>query len=321
MNKIFKTYNIALMIKQTITDNELREHIASLAEDGREIFLLEGGKVRLTAVAATEMCNQMRVNHKLGPLETYILGQAYVAGALLQSTIKGNDRIRLEIECGGPVKGISIESWAGGAVRGYLLSNPIKLEKPLTSLDTSLLYGPGFLTITKILEGSKTPFTGQIMLEYGNLANDLALYFQQSEQTPTLFYLSLHFDEKARLYGAGGLFIQAMPGAADDMLEKLQNKAKGLTNLSKCLSEGMSAREYVENEFAEFAPEHLERGMIGFSCPCSKSSFEQYLHSLPENEKKDILEGKFPLEVECFNCGSVYSFTKEEAVEIMGAGK
>ena len=83
----------------------------------------------------------------------------------------------------------------------------------------------------------------------------------------------------------------------------------------------MSAREYVENEFAEFAPEHLERGMIGFSCPCSKSSFEQYLHSLPENEKKDILEGKFPLEVECFNCGSVYSFTKEEAVEIMGAGK
>ena len=226
MNKIFKTYNIALMIKQTITDNELREHIASLAEDGREIFLLEGGKVRLTAVAATEMCNQMRVNHKLGPLETYILGQAYVAGALLQSTIKGNDRIRLEIECGGPVKGISIESWAGGAVRGYLLSNPIKLEKPLTSLDTSLLYGPGFLTITKILEGSKTPFTGQIMLEYGNIAKDLALYYTRSAETPSLFYISIRFDQKGRVWGAGGIFIQALPGCPESLLEELQERGR-----------------------------------------------------------------------------------------------
>ena len=122
---------------------------AAFFKDGREIFLLKGGKVRLTAVAATEMCNQVRVNHDLGPLETYVLSQAYVAGALLASTVKGNDRIRLEVECGGPIKGLSVESWASGAVRGYLMANPIKLEKPLETLDTSLLYGPGFLTITK----------------------------------------------------------------------------------------------------------------------------------------------------------------------------
>lgn len=309
------------MIKKPILDNELKEHIASLAGDCREIFLLEGGKVRLTAVAATEMCNEMRVNHNLGPLETYVLGQGYIAGALLASTVKGNDRIRLEIECGGPIKGMSVESWASGAVRGYLLANPIKLEKPLTTLNTSLLYGPGFMTITKMLEGAKTPFSGQIMLEYGELANDLALYFQQSEQTPTLFYISLHFDEKARLYGAGGLFIQAMPGADDDGLERLQEKAKGLNNLSKCLSDGMSVREYVEKEFSSFGIDYLERRMIGFSCPCSKSSFESYLKNLPQKEKEDILNGKFPLEVECFNCGSIYSFEKEEVERIMGGEK
>ena len=281
------------MIKKPILDNELKEHIASLAEDGREIFLLKGGKVRLTAVAATEMCNQVRVNHELGPLETYVLSQAYVAGALLASTVKGNDRIRLEVECGGPIKGLSVESWASGAVRGYLMANPIKLEKPLETLDTSLLYGPGFLTITKILEGAKTPFSGQIMLEYGNLANDLALYFQQSEQTPTLFYISLHFDEGAE-------------------------KAKGLNNLSRCLSDGMSIREYVESEFATFGVEHLERRMIGFSCPCSKSGFECYLKGLPEKEREEIKKGTFPLEVECFNCGTVYSFEKEEIEKILG---
>ncbi len=305
------------MIKKPIKDSELAEHIDSLPGDGREIFLLEG-QVRLTAVAATRMCNEVRASHQTGPLETYVLSQAYIAGALLQSTVKGNDRILMEIECGGPVKGISIESWASGAVRGYLRENPIKLEKPLESLDTSPLYGPGFLTITKILEGSKTPVSGQIMLEYGNLTNDLALYFQQSEQMPTLFYISLHFNDDAQLIGAGGLFIQALPGADKSLLANLQQKAKSLKNLSKVLSSGISVEEYVMLEFRDFNPVHLEHFPIGFSCPCSKEGFKKYLSSLPEKEKEGILKGTFPLEIECFNCSTVYSFTQREAKLILG---
>ena len=122
------------MILQPITDNELKEHIASLPIDGREVFLMADGTVRVSAVQATGMINQMRANHRLGLLETYVLGQAYIAGLLLSSTVKGNDRVQLMIECGGPIKGISVEAWAAGAVRGYLLENPIKLSKPLESL-------------------------------------------------------------------------------------------------------------------------------------------------------------------------------------------
>ena len=306
------------MISIAIDDKNLEEHISSLPPDGREVFLLSDGKIRLSAVSATYMVNKMKANHRTGLLETYILGQAYIAGALLSSEVKGNDRIQLDIECGGPVKGVSVEAWASGAVRGFLRNNPIPLDKPLESLDTSPIFGPGFLTVTKILEGSKTPVSGQIMLEYGNLANDLALYFQQSEQTPTLFYISLHFDEGARLFGAGGLFIQALPGADEDELGEIQEKAKGLNNLSRCLSDGMSIREYVESEFATFGVEHLERRMIGFSCPCSKSGFECYLKGLPEKEREEIKKGTFPLEVECFNCGTVYSFEKEEIEKILG---
>ncbi len=304
------------MIKKPISDNELSEHIASLADDGREIFLLGGGKVRMSVVSATRMLNEMRSSHNLGPLEAYILGQGYIAGALLSSTVKGNDRIRLEIECGGPVKGLSVEAWACGAVRGYLMQNPIELAKPLESLDTSLLYGPGFLTLTKILEGAKTPFSGQIMLEHGNLANDLALYYQQSEQTPTMFYLSIDFDSQSRIWGAGGLFIQALPGADDKILEQLQEKSRKLSNLAKAISSGTTAKEYGMSEFSEFNPEYLEHSPIGFSCPCSKRQFEMYLKSLSEKEKEEIMAGKFPLEVECFNCSTIYEFTKEETEKL-----
>ena len=83
------------MIKTKIEDKELLNHIASLPEDGRDVFLLSDGQVRVTAICATETINQMRANHKTGLLESYVLGQAYIAGLLLTSMVKGNDRIQL----------------------------------------------------------------------------------------------------------------------------------------------------------------------------------------------------------------------------------
>ena len=309
------------MIKAPIEDIEIKEHIASLPADRREVFLLADESVRLSCVSATEMLNQMKANHRLGFLESYILGQGYIAGALLSSEVKGNDRIQLSVECGGPVKGMDIEAWACGAVRGYLRQNPIVLEKPLDSLDTNLLFGPGFLSITKLLEGSKTPFTGQIMMEYGSLAEDLALYYQQSEQTPSLFYISIHFDKQGRIWGAGGIFIQALPGCRDDVLARLQECASGLPKLGKAISEGMDVKDYILREFEGFTPKHLEHSPIGCSCPCSKKHYEKYLASLPESEKKDILNGDFPLRLECLNCGTEYEFTKSETETLFQEAK
>ena len=300
------------MISRAIEDTELQEHISSLPADGREVFLLSDGNIRLSGVSATTMLNKMKANHNTGFIETYVLGQAYIAAALLSSVVKGKDRVQMDIECGGPIKGLSVESWASGAVRGFLRNNPIPLSKPLENLDTSPLFGPGFMTITKILEGSKAPFSGQIMLEYGNIAKDLALYFSQSEQTPSHFYLSIRFDDKGRVWGAGGIFIQALPGCPENILEELQAKAAELTNMGLFLSEGRSAKEYVEEEFGKWKPEHIGHTPIGFSCPCSRDHFRSYLSALPENDRKAILEGEFPLVLECLNCGTDYSFDKAE---------
>ena len=90
------------MILKKIEDTELAGHIEALPADRREVFLLADGTLRLSGVSATSMVNHMRANHGTGIMETYVLGQGYIAGALLQSTVKGNDRIRLDIECGGP---------------------------------------------------------------------------------------------------------------------------------------------------------------------------------------------------------------------------
>ena len=150
------------------------------------------------------------------------------------------------------------------------------------------------------------------MLGYGNLANDLALYFKESEQTPSLFYLSIDFDKEGRVWGAGGLFMQALPGCPDSTLEKLQEGSERLSRLGRMIGESMSVREYVETELSAFHPHHIGHTPIGFSCPCTRESFTSYLSSLPAAEKDEILKGEFPLELECLNCGSRYSYTKEE---------
>ena len=301
------------MIKKTIEDRDLLRHLDEIPEDGRQVVLLADGQIRLTGLGGTTMVNQMRANFNLGMLETYVLGQAYIAAGLMASSVKGNDRIQLNVECGGPIGGIYVESWACGAVRGFLKNNPIKLEKPLEGKDISLLYGPGFISVTKLLEGSRTPFTGQTMMQYGDLAQDLALYYNESEQTPTMFSLGVNFDDKGRVSGAAGLFLQALPGCSDEVLDKLQEKSAKLPSMAKAVSNGTSVLDYITANFSDFGIQDLGPEPLGFSCPCTRDHFKTFLGRLPQDEKDGIIKDrKFPLELECLNCGTKYSFTEDE---------
>lgn len=301
------------MIKQRITDPALLDHLSHVAKDDRYFYILCDGQVRLTALSGTLMLNEMQANFHTGTLETYVLGKAYLAGALLASTVKGNDRIQLSVECGGPLGGYFVEAWACGAVRGYLKHNPIPLDKPLQNSNLSLLYGPGFLSVSKILEGDKQPYTGQVMLEYGNLAKDLALYYQQSEQTPSVFDLSVQFDPAGHVSGAGALFFQVLPGYKPEVLDQLEKVVSTLKPLGAYLETGKSMEDYVQEFLSDLKPEKVGGGIVGFSCPCDRNGFAGYLKHLPSSQREDILQhGPFPLELVCVNCGSVYTFTKDE---------
>lgn len=301
------------MIKKPIADDKLIAHLERLPEDQRDVFLLYNGSIRAVAIQGTKTVNQMRANHNLGILETLVLGHAYLAAGVLSSTVKGDDRVQLNIECGGPIKGVYVEAWASGAVRGYLQEVPIRVDKPLESFDLSPFFGPGFLTVTKLLEGKKSPFTGQIMLQHGSIAKDLAEYFFTSEQTPAVVSLSVQFDKEGKVVGSGALFLQKLPGSKDEQLEELEKIVASMPSMGKYLSEGKSAKEFVEEIFEEAKPKHLQSLLYGFSCPCDRKRFANYLTSLPQKEKSAILEeGPFPLVLHCINCGTDYPFTKDE---------
>jgi molecular chaperone Hsp33 len=304
------------MIKTKIKDKILIKHLTNITPDGKEIFLLDNNQVRATVLGTTQMINQVRANYNLDIAEAYTLGESYIAAALLASTVKENDRIQLSIDCGGLCEGVYTEAWASGAVRGYLKNSNFGIEEKFP-VDTDLIYGPGFLSVSKILEGSKSPFKGQTMLQKGDLAEDLRLYFLESEQTKSLFVLDFDVDKDNRILGAGGIFFQLLPGNDEnEVMEKLEQQVKNLPSLAKAISGGMDPKDFMVRNFDE--ANHLKHSLVGFSCPCDKKTFANHLSALPIKDKTDIKEnGPFPLELTCVNCNSMYEFGKAELQDLL----
>jgi molecular chaperone Hsp33 len=305
------------MIKTKITDEKLLKQLKTIVADEKNIFLLENNKIRATILGTTEMVNQVRANYKLNMVEAVTLGEAYIANALLASTVKENDRVQLSIECGGPCGGVYTEAWASGGVRGYLKNNYFGVEQTFP-VDTDPIYGPGFLTVSKILEGSKSPFKGQIMLQHGNLSKDLRNYFLISEQTKSLFVLDFDVDEENRIIGAGGIFFQLLPGEdeEDGFFEEFEKKVNNLPSLAKAISSGMNPKDFIIQNFDDV--KLLSSTLVGFSCPCDKRTFANHLKALPAQDKKDIKQnGPFPLELTCLNCNSNYEFGKAELDDLL----
>jgi molecular chaperone Hsp33 len=304
--------------KKKIYGATLKEQLLASTRDKLHSFVMAEGKLRGAVVNGTRMVNEMRWNHELGVLETLVLGHAYLAAALLSANLKGNDRLGIAVDCSGPIKGLSVEANAFGEVRGYLKQVPIPVTKPLDSFNLTPFYGAGVLSVTKYLEGAKHPFEGKIALEYGTLAKDLASYYLQSEQIPTAFSLGILFDTEGEVEGAGGLFLQAMPGAHEDVLKELETMLEALSSMGKVVNSADDPLDWINQTFREFHPKQLGRRGIEFMCHCNASRIRNMLAVLDMDELLDISKnGPFPVEIRCHNCNTKYAFDQAEVQGVL----
>ena len=301
------------MEKKKLYGETLKEQLLASTRDRLHNFVMAEGRIRGVVLNGTRMVNEMRWNHELGVLETLVLGHAYLAAALMSANLKGNDRLSIEVECSGPIKGLSVESNAFGEVRGYLKQVPIPIEKPLEDFNLSPFFGAGFLSVTKYLEGAKHPFTGKVMMEYGTLAKDLALYYLTSEQIPTSFSLSIAFDREGEVTGAGGLFLQALPGAGDDVLQKIEQAVNNLPSIGHEVHEEAFPAEWLERNFKAMAPKYLDSRGIEFLCHCKRNQIRNMIAMLELRDVQDLAEnGPFPVQIRCHNCNTCYDFDQAE---------
>lgn len=289
-----------------------------MPHDKMSIFMMADKQIRGAIISSTVMVNQMRAAHELGIIETLALGHAYTAAGLLTCDMKGDETVVLHVDGSGPLKGFAVDANAQGYVRGYLKNKNITIEKELESFDLAPFIGIGVLCVTKYLTRDTNPFTGQVLLKSGNLAEDLVHYYLSSQQIPTAFYLSVKFDKQGNVTGAGGLFLQAMPGADPKTLDLLTEQVKSVPSLGELFTKDMQPEKLIELHFNNFGPEIMESRDIRFECPCNKQKFIDFLSAMPEKEVRGILEeGPLPANITCHKCNSVYVFEEEELKKIL----
>lgn len=318
------------MIKAHILDSELEKHLDSIHKDEMTMFVMADGQFRGAFFNGTRLVNQMRANHNLGILETMVLGQAMLCGALLIPTMKGREHLTFRYDTQGPAAGFSVEADSTGYVRGFLLQNHIPIEKPLESWDLTPFLGEGTVTISRIGEGMKQAQIGTVEIKYKNIAKDLAWYFSQSEQIHTAFNTSIQFDSKGRVIGAGGMFLQHIPAVggkaklsgntdkdaikdeSDKLIQKVENAFTAMPSIGKWFADGGDMEDVIYGLFREFKPTAVLNRDIIFDCPCNIDYYVNHIKHLPKREVEDIIaHDPESIEVICHNCGSKYAITKD----------
>jgi molecular chaperone Hsp33 len=298
------------MIKRKIENTPLKE------KDTVTTFILGEGDLRAVLCHGTLMVNQMRANHQLQIAETLILGQNYIAASLLSANLKNEDVLKIKVNCTGPMGGLNVEADFQHRIRGYLINNPFIAASP-ESMSISDYFGAGVLSLTKTNRLTNRPFTGQIDIQYGSPARDLAYYYTASEQIATSFSLNVTFGKNGSVKGAGGLLVQALPGAGEETLAKVENIVKGLPSLGEWFAGGKTSRDFINDYFSSLNPKILSEKDTEFYCDCSKERIAVHISALSEEDKKDIIQkDDFPIKTYCHNCGTSYEFSREESLDL-----
>lgn len=318
------------MKKIEIADKVLVEKINALPKDEMAVFVMADGRIRGALFHGTRFVNQMRAQHNLGILESLVLGQASLCAALMIPLMKGQEHLCWKYDVDGPAAGFSIEADSTGYVRGFLYNEHIPVDKPLENWDLKPFLGTGSMSVSRIHKEDSAPHISTVEVNSGNIAEDLAWYYKQSEQISTAFNTGIQFDRQGRVIGAGGMFLQVMPetggknnsGASKSsssdaeadgqFLARVEMAFKTAPSLGQWFSEGGKIEDIVYGLFREFTPSIALRRDIRYDCPCSEETFANYIKMLPKQERDDILRKKEPLEIQCRNCGSVYTISVEK---------
>ena len=280
--------------------------------------MTEGGAVRLFLAVTTSAVNEAMRTHHMNATAGAALGRALTGAAMMGSMRKGEkDTVSLQFSGGGPVGKVFAMSDADANVKGYV-GNPF-IDLPLQKsghLDVGGAVGKdGDITVIKDL-GLKEPYVGKVPLLTGEIAEDLARYFAQSEQVPSVVALGVLVNPDLTVKSAGGFIVQVMPEATEEDIKKLEEMAMTIPSTAHMLEVGMSMEEMAAEILNGFSFEVLGKSEVHYRCDCSRERFARGLISLGQEELTDIIEEQGEADLLCHFCEKTYHFTKEELVDI-----
>ena len=277
------------------------------------------GFVKVVAIRSTELVRRGAQIQDTTPNATAAFGRTLTAASMMGNMQKvENGSMTLQIRGGGPIGTITVVSDPEGNVRGCVTEPHVPLvEKFPGKLDVGATVGTdGTLTVIRDLQ-MKEPYIGSVELISGEIGDDVTAYFVQSEQTPTACALGVLVDRDMSVKVAGGYLIQLLPGAPDDVIDRLEAGIKRAGAVTKMLEAGLTPEDILGQVCGDLGVVFMETTEVSYKCYCSRERVTSALISLGRQELEEIkADGKaFP--VECQFCDEVYEFTADDIDQLL----
>lgn len=281
------------------------------------------GSVMACALDSTDIVSQIEQIHQTSAVITAGLGRLATAASMMGYMLKGeNDTLTLRINGGGPSGSLIAVANSSGAVKAFVENSIVEL--PLNQygkLDVKGAVGnEGFLSVIKDL-GLKEPYSGQVPIVSGEIAEDITNYYAVSEQTPTVCGLGVLVNPNLTVKAAGGYFIQLLPFADEKCIEIIEENINNIQSVSSMIESGMTPKDIVELLLKNLEPNVLEETITEYKCDCSRERVSRALISIGEQELTDIIEEQGGCEICCHFCSNKYNFAKSELEELIRIGK
>lgn len=282
------------------------------------------GAIRVFSAVTTDIVNEAQRIHHTYPVATAALGRLLTGAAIMGAAgLKSEtDSLTVQIKGEGDIQNIVAVTDCMSRVRGYI-SDPY-IDRPLNSkgkLDVGGAIGGGYLSVVRDL-GLKEPYTGQIPLVSGEIAEDLTYYYAKSEQIPTSVALGVLVDTDNTVLAAGGFMIQLMPEATEEMAIKLEEILKDIPPVTSMIRDGMSAEDILFCVTEGFPMVCENKAVVPkYECKCSKERMEKALISIGKEELESLISEQGEAELTCQFCDNKYLFNKSELEELLRQAK
>lgn len=282
-------------------------------------FLAYDGKVSVICANTTEMIENARKTHDLSPVATAALGRVITIASIMGVEMKNShDRLTLQIKGSGPLGMIVAVANNFPKVKAFV-TNPY-VDIPLNDigkLDVGSAVGTeGYINVIKDI-GMKEPYIGISPIVSGEIAEDFANYFMNSEQRESAVALGVLVDKNG-VKSSGGYLIQLMPGSTEEEITKIEQAVFKAGAISKMLDEELTLEEIAKKITGDDNVKVMEQDITPiYKCDCSKEHMADGLITIGKKELQDIIEKEGKAELVCHFCNKKYEFTKEELENLL----
>ncbi len=270
-------------------------------------FMNSAGTIRASALVCTDLLNHLRTVQQTSPTSTLALGRTLLGTTLLATQLKDEQAISVQMHCDGAMRMVFAQASYEGSVRAYIAEPQLPMSVERGKLILSPHVGQGTLTVSTYIKGNARPQISQVLVESGEITEDLANYIRVSQQIPCMLNTGIVLGSEGVVTSAGGILVEMMPGHSSEEVESVESSLRALGALSQSLTPEVTGENILRLFFVGHQGNYWQHPhTVEISCSCGVEKVLNSFQLLGEEELQKMISGEEVVNVQCEMCGKKY---------------